>query len=61
MEECEALCNRLVIMVNGKFMCLGSPQHLKHKFGRGYSVTLKVTASSNLDEVIKPVHDVTNL
>ncbi|CAF4332950.1 unnamed protein product, partial [Adineta steineri] len=29
MEECETLCNRLVIMVNGKFKCLGSVQHLK--------------------------------
>ena len=31
MEECEALCNRLVIMVNGAFRCLGSIQHLKTK------------------------------
>lgn len=29
MEECEALCTRLAIMVNGRFHCLGSPQHLK--------------------------------
>lgn len=29
MEECEALCSRLAIMVNGRFCCLGSPQHLK--------------------------------
>ncbi|XP_013927414.1 PREDICTED: ATP-binding cassette sub-family A member 3-like, partial [Thamnophis sirtalis] len=28
MEECEALCTRLAIMVNGQFKCLGSPQHL---------------------------------
>lgn len=31
MEECEALCNRLAIMVNGKFTCLGSLQHLKNR------------------------------
>ena len=31
MEECEALCNRLAIMVNGAFRCLGSIQHLKNK------------------------------
>lgn len=35
MEECEALCTRLAIMVNGKFKCLGSIQHLKSKFGAG--------------------------
>ena len=31
MEECEALCTRLAIMVNGEFMCLGSQQHLKSR------------------------------
>uniref|UniRef100_A0A3Q3W540 P-type phospholipid transporter n=1 Tax=Mola mola TaxID=94237 RepID=A0A3Q3W540_MOLML len=32
MEECEALCTRLAIMVNGSFKCLGTIQHLKYKF-----------------------------
>lgn len=31
MEECEALCTRLAIMVNGSFKCLGTIQHLKYK------------------------------
>lgn len=31
MEECEALCTRLGIMVNGRFKCLGSIQHLKNR------------------------------
>jgi ATP-binding cassette, subfamily A (ABC1), member 3 len=35
MEECEALCTRLAIMVNGEFKCLGSVQHLKSKFSKG--------------------------
>ncbi|XP_053122131.1 ATP-binding cassette sub-family A member 13 [Hemicordylus capensis] len=38
MEECEALCTRLAIMVNGSFQCLGSPQHIKNRFGDGYLV-----------------------
>ncbi|XP_072430717.1 retinal-specific phospholipid-transporting ATPase ABCA4 isoform X2 [Chiloscyllium punctatum] len=42
MEECEALCTRLAIMVNGQFKCLGTIQHLKYKFGDGYVVTLKI-------------------
>nr|XP_034363568.1 ATP-binding cassette sub-family A member 17 [Arvicanthis niloticus] len=42
MEECEALCTRLAIMVQGQFKCLGSPQHLKSKFGIGYSLQAKV-------------------
>ena len=31
MEECEALCGRLAIMVNGTFKCIGSIQHLKNR------------------------------
>lgn len=31
MEECEALCTRLAIMVNGRLKCLGSIQHLKNR------------------------------
>ncbi|XP_065198795.1 phospholipid-transporting ATPase ABCA1-like, partial [Sycon ciliatum] len=46
MEECEALCTRLAIMVNGQFKCLGSIQHLKSKFGQGYTIMLKVEAQS---------------
>ncbi|RZC40676.1 ATP-binding cassette sub-family A member 3-like, partial [Asbolus verrucosus] len=42
MEECEALCTRLAIMVNGNFKCLGSTQHLKNKFAEGYTLTIKI-------------------
>ncbi|XP_072457451.1 phospholipid-transporting ATPase ABCA7 isoform X2 [Notamacropus eugenii] len=46
MEECEALCTRLAIMVNGRFRCLGSTQHLKNRFGEGYTVSLRVPTSN---------------
>ncbi|TNN50827.1 ATP-binding cassette sub-family A member 1 [Liparis tanakae] len=46
MEECEALCTRMAIMVNGRFQCLGSVQHLKNRFGDGYTVVLRLSASS---------------
>lgn len=42
MEECEALCTRLAIMVNGTFKCLGSTQRLKSKFSEGYTLTIKM-------------------
>ena len=29
MDECEALCNRLAIIVDGKLVCIGPPQELK--------------------------------
>ena len=42
MDECEALCSRLAIMVNGNFKCLGSIQQLRKKYGQGYSLTIKI-------------------
>lgn len=50
MEECEALCTRLAVMVNGQFKCLGSPQHLKSKFGSGYTLLAKVHVEAELEE-----------
>ena len=38
MEECEALCQKIGIMVGGRFRCIGSGQHLKTKFGMGYQL-----------------------
>ena len=47
MEECEALCTRLGIMVNGQFQCLGNIQHLKSKYGKGYSLIIKSKINEN--------------
>lgn len=49
MEECEALCSRLAIMVNGEFKCLGSTQHLKNKFAKGYVLSVKVQKGSEAE------------
>ncbi|XP_049760992.1 phospholipid-transporting ATPase ABCA3-like [Elephas maximus indicus] len=51
MEECEVLCTRLAIMVKGKLMCLGSPQHLKNKFGQLYILKVKVKPDMNKDKL----------
>uniref|UniRef100_A0A4W2BSL4 ABC transporter domain-containing protein n=1 Tax=Bos indicus x Bos taurus TaxID=30522 RepID=A0A4W2BSL4_BOBOX len=51
MEECEALCTRLAIMVKGKFKCLGSPRHLKNKFGNIYTLTAKINIGDNEDKL----------
>nr|XP_022313180.1 ATP-binding cassette sub-family A member 5-like isoform X3 [Crassostrea virginica]XP_022313182.1 ATP-binding cassette sub-family A member 5-like isoform X3 [Crassostrea virginica]XP_022313183.1 ATP-binding cassette sub-family A member 5-like isoform X3 [Crassostrea virginica] len=42
MEEADALCSRVGIMVNGKLECLGPTQHLKNKFGSGYILEIKL-------------------
>eukprot|EP00002_Diphylleia_rotans_P008604 TRINITY_DN1856_c0_g1_i6.p1 TRINITY_DN1856_c0_g1~~TRINITY_DN1856_c0_g1_i6.p1 ORF type:complete len:270 (-),score=65.11 TRINITY_DN1856_c0_g1_i6:171-980(-) len=41
MEECEALCSRIGIVVKGSLKCVGSPQHLKSRFGGGYRLELQ--------------------
>jgi len=56
MEECDALCTRIAIMVNGQLKCLGSPQHLKSKFGDGYTLIAKVGSHSpGLDANVGPL------
>ena len=58
MEECDALCTRIAIMVNGKFKCLGSPQHLKNKFGQGYTLIVQMGILENgFTAPIEPVID----
>ena len=42
MEECEALCSRIGIMVGGALSCLGSIQHLKTRFGKGLTTELRM-------------------
>ena len=42
MEECEALCTKVAIMIKGKFRCLGSTQHLKNRFGQGYTLVVQM-------------------
>ncbi|KAK0409055.1 hypothetical protein QR680_004314 [Steinernema hermaphroditum] len=42
MEECEALCTSLAIMVYGHFRCFGSVQHLKHRYGSGYTLLVRL-------------------
>ncbi|XP_043444372.1 ATP-binding cassette sub-family A member 13-like [Prionailurus bengalensis] len=52
MEECQALCTRLAIMVNGSFRCLGSPQHLKSRFGDGYTVKIWLCKETSPHSVV---------
>jgi|AntRauTorckE5430_2_1112549.scaffolds.fasta_scaffold03726_6 ABC-type multidrug transport system ATPase subunit len=55
MEECEALCPRIGIMAGGKMKCIGSAQHLKTRFGKGYQVDIKVDEPVEDDDDLKEV------
>ncbi len=46
MEEAEALCNRIGILKNGEFVCIGTVQELKDKYELGYIIDITMTQSS---------------
>merc|ERR1711871_1199648 len=52
MEECEALCTRIGIMVGGVMRCLGSAQRLRSKYGKGYQIEIGLEIPS-LEEVTR--------
>jgi ABC-type multidrug transport system ATPase subunit len=52
MEECEALCSRIGIMVGGKLSCLGTSQHLKYRFGNGYQIDMRVNDKTNNESLL---------
>jgi len=42
MGECEVLCHRLAIMVNGEFHCIGRVTQLKSKYAKGFTIIVKI-------------------
>ena len=47
MEECEALCTRIGIMVGGVLRCLGSSQRLRTNYGHGYQIEIGMSIPSS--------------
>lgn len=56
MEEAEALCHRIGIIVNGKFVCVGPLEYLKDKYGSGYKVT--VVKTEDMEDVGGYINDI---
>ncbi|PVH65818.1 hypothetical protein PAHAL_1G084400 [Panicum hallii] len=51
MEEAEALCDRIGIMVNGSLQCIGNSKELRAKYGGTYVLT--VTTAASEEEVVE--------
>ncbi|XP_020114345.1 ABC transporter A family member 1 isoform X2 [Ananas comosus] len=49
MNEAQALCTRIGIMVGGRLRCIGSPQHLKTRFGNHLELEVKPTEVSSIE------------
>ncbi|KAG5682373.1 hypothetical protein PVAND_011729 [Polypedilum vanderplanki] len=62
MDECEMLCNRLGIMKNGELKCIGYIQKLKEKFGKGFSLMVKMKPKVPLenDLLLEVAQDLTD-
>ena len=58
MEECEALSNRIGIMVNSRLKCLGTAQHLKSKFGSGFQIALSMKNEESESQKDKNTEDI---
>lgn len=41
-KECELLCDRITMLMNGVMHCIGNPQDLRNQFSLGYFVMIKV-------------------
>uniref|UniRef100_H0Z0I9 Cholesterol transporter ABCA5 n=1 Tax=Taeniopygia guttata TaxID=59729 RepID=H0Z0I9_TAEGU len=51
MEEADAVCDRVAILVSGQLRCIGTVQHLKSKFGRGYFLEMKLGEAADVQQV----------
>ncbi|XP_035224819.1 ATP-binding cassette sub-family A member 2-like isoform X2 [Stegodyphus dumicola] len=56
-EDCDVLCSRLGIMVNGKIACLDSPAKLKARLGTGYIISFRIPEDSeDLSSLLNFIH-----
>ena len=50
MDEAQELCDKIAIMINGRFVVFGSPNYLMEAYGLGYMFTITVnTETASLD------------
>merc|ERR1712127_289564 len=52
MEEAEALCGKVAIMIDGQIRCVGGVQHLKNKFLGGHTVDVSCRIDSTEDSIV---------
>jgi ABC-type multidrug transport system ATPase subunit len=54
MEEADALAEKIAIIRAGQLVCVGTPQHLKARFGNGYRLNV-VSSEEMIHAVIQNV------
>jgi len=53
MEEAEAMCLRIGILVNGQFVAIGSCEQIKNRYYRHFILTIKVTPGYRFENLEK--------
>ncbi|ORZ35180.1 hypothetical protein BCR44DRAFT_34378 [Catenaria anguillulae PL171] len=56
MDEADALCERIGIMINGSLVCLGTPQRLKSLYGAAYKITLRFHSTDMVAPALQGLH-----
>lgn len=46
MDEAQELCDKIAIMINGRFVIFGSPNYLMEAYGLGYMFTITVNSET---------------
>lgn len=50
MAEAESLCNKIGILINGRFACIGETEYLKTNVGGCYTITIHLDQQALLSE-----------
>merc|ERR1711900_23220 len=58
MEEGEALCSKIGIIVNGQLVCYGTNQELKARFMTGYILAISCPNGAKMTEIIDYVKQI---
>lgn len=51
MEDCEAVCTKLAILVEGRIVSVGTPQYLKNKYDKIYNLMVKMKRDTSDDKL----------
>jgi len=52
MEEAQELCDRLTILINGRLVCIGSPEYLRMKYANSYILEVQTEQQETVHEMI---------
>ena len=59
MDEAQFLCDKIAIMINGRFVVYGSPDYLMEKYGQGYMFSVLIDPKKlQLGLAIQMINDI---